>query len=357
MPKYDYDMIVIGGGAAGLTTASGAAQLGVKVLLVEQEPLLGGDCLHYGCVPSKTLIKSARVYHQLHVAEQFGLPSVTVPPVDYRKIAERIQRVKDTIQVHDSPERFERLGATVIFGAATFRDDHVVEVEGSDGSVRLFSGNCIVIATGSSSSAPPIPGLEKVPYLTNMDVFTLDRLPESLVVLGGGPIAMEMAQSFCRLGAKVTVVQRSNQILSKEDKDMADVVMQNMQRDGVDFFLGATTKEVRSSDDGIVVELDAEGRNHIVAAEQLLVALGRSPNISALGLEAAGVRHSSKGIDVDAKMRTDQRHIYAAGDVTGQYQFTHAAGYEGGIVVSNAVFKLPRKANHTWLPWVTYTRP
>ena len=138
---------------------------------------------------------------------------------------------------------------------------------------------------------------------------------------------------------------------------MADVVMQNMQRDGVDFFLGATTKEVRSSDDGIVVELDAEGRNHIVTAEQLLVALGRSPNISALGLEAAGVTHSSRGIDVDAKMRTDQRHIYAAGDVTGQYQFTHAAGYEGGIVVSNAVFKLPRKANHTWLPWVTYTDP
>ena len=358
MPTYDYDMIVIGGGAAGLTTAAGAAQLGVKVLLVEREPLLGGDCLHYGCVPSKTLIKSARVYHQCQHSEQFGLPAIEAPPVDFSKIVERIQKVKDVIQVHDSPERFQKLGAAVIFGAAAFRDDHVVEVTSSDGAVRRFSGKSIVLATGSAPSTPPIKGLDSVAYLTNMDVFTLNRLPESLVVLGGGPIAMEMAQSFQRLGCRVTVVQRSAQILSKEDKDMADVVMKNMQHDGVDFILGATTKEVRENNGkGIAVEVEADGRRLILEAEQLLVALGRSPNVEGLHLDAAGITHSGKGIPVDEKMRTNMQHIYAAGDVTGKYQFTHAAGYEGGIVVSNAVFKLPRKANYTWLPWATYTDP
>lgn len=357
MPKFEYDMIVLGGGAAGLTTTAGAAQLGVKVLLIEKEPLLGGDCLHYGCVPSKTLIKSAKVYHSMQHAKHYGLPQPNIPPVDYRHIAARIQSVKDVIQQHDSVERFEGLGAEVLFGNASFADEHTVVVE-SDKGIRRITGKQIVIATGSSPSAPPFTGLDNIPYLTNMDVFTLEKLPESLAVLGGGPIAVEMAQSFHRLGCKVTIIQRSGQILSKEDPDMANIVLENLRSDGMEILLSATVQEIRKTTNGVAVALTrGENEHRVVEAEQLLVALGRSPNIDSLHLGEAGIMFDGKGIHVDERMRTNQTHIFACGDVTGTHQFTHAAGYEGGIVVSNAVFHLPRKANYTWLPWATYTDP
>lgn len=369
MTTYDYDMIVLGGGAAGLTVTAGAAQLGVKVLLVEKEPLLGGDCLHYGCVPSKTLIKSARVYHQMTHAAQWGLPQPDCRgnnlAVDFSTVAQRIQSVKDAIQPHDSPERFEKLGAEVIFGVASFLDAHTIRILGSAGHT-VASAKQIIIATGSSPSTPSIPGLAQTNYLTNHEIFSLSTLPASLIVLGGGPIAMEMAQAFQRLGSKVTIIQRSDQVLSKEDKDMADVVQETMEREGVQFFLNAAVREVRTinagADAGVTpgVEVEVEQRDGTTCTLQsthLFVAMGRSPNMQSLQLDMAGVVHSPKGIPVDAKMRTNQKHIYACGDVTGQHQFTHAAGYEGGIVVSNAVFKLPRKTDYTWLPRVTYTDP
>ncbi len=233
MASYDYDLGIIGGGAAGLTIAAGAAQLGVKVLLIDKEDKLGGDCLHYGCVPSKTLIRSARVRHLMGRAGDFGLPEVELPPVDFAQVAKRIKEVVDIIQVHDSVERFNSLGVEVRFGKACFVDFHAVSLNGSNVSARSW-----VVATGSFPSAPPIKGLDEVPYLTNVDIFTLQELPESLVVLGGGPIAVEMAQSFQRLGSKVTVIQRSNQILSREDEDMASYVMEGMAEDGVRFILG-----------------------------------------------------------------------------------------------------------------------
>ena len=352
MARYDYDLGIVGGGAAGLTVAAGAAQLGVKVLLIDKADKLGGDCLHYGCVPSKTLIRSARVRHLMGRAGDFGLPEVELPPVDFAQVAKRISEVIDIIQVHDSVERFNFLGVEVRFGEAFFVDSHSVSLNGSNVSARSW-----VLATGSSPSMPPIKGLDEVPYLTNIDIFSLQDLPESLVVLGGGPIAVEMAQSFQRLGSKVTVIQRSNQILSREDGDMAAYVMDGMAEDGVRFVLGSKINEVRKSDGDVEVLLESGGEKLSVAGSQLLVAMGRRSNTSGMGLEDVGVELDRGSVVVDARMRTTVPHIYAAGDVTGKYRFTHAAGYEGGIVVSNAVFRLPRKANYTWLPWCTYTDP
>ncbi|MEN8258841.1 MAG: FAD-dependent oxidoreductase [Thermodesulfobacteriota bacterium] len=353
MAHFDYDIGIIGGGAAGLTVTSGAAQLGAKTILIEKEPMLGGDCLHYGCVPSKTLIKSAHVFQAMKRAEQFGLPPVTPGPVDFSRVTARIKGVIDEIQKHDSVERFNKLGAEVAFGRPRFVDEHQLDLDG-----RTLSAKQWVVATGSSPSIPPFPGLESTPYITNKEIFYLDRLPKSLIVLGAGPIAVEMAQSFARLGSEVTVIQRSNQILSREDKDMADLVMENMAQEGVVFHLEVGVEEVRNLGDQRQVTIKTKAGEILeVQAETILVALGRSPNIQGLGLEAIDVEFSRRGIVVDKRLRTSQPHIYAAGDITGSYQFTHAAGYEGGIVISNAIFHLPRKANYTWLPWSTYCDP
>jgi pyruvate/2-oxoglutarate dehydrogenase complex dihydrolipoamide dehydrogenase (E3) component len=353
MPSYDYDIGIIGGGAAGLTVASGAAQLGAKTLLVEKEKALGGDCLHYGCVPSKTLIRSAQVYHLMKNSTAFGLPAIEIRPVDFQAVKKRIQSVIETIQKHDSEERFCSLGAKVQFGEPSFVDEHSVRLNGDTVSARNW-----VIATGSSPSVPAIEGLDKTPYITNKEIFYLDQLPSSMVILGAGPIAIEMAQAFCRLGTKVSVVQRSGQILTKEDKDMADEIMKVLGSEGVTFHLNASVLRVKDlgSEKEIVLK-DGEGNPISLKAEKILVAMGRDPNVKALGLEGIGVEFDRKGIKVDDRMRTTQKHIYAAGDITGAYQFTHAAGYEGGIVVSNAIFHLPRRTNYTFLPWCTYTDP
>lgn len=353
MAEYDFDMGVIGGGAAGLTTTAGAAQLGAKTILIEKETALGGDCLHFGCVPSKTLIRSAHVYHFMKNAEDFGLPSVDLPPVDYRAVAKRIQSVISIIQKHDSEERFCSLGAKVAFGSPSFIDDHTIQLNGNKYSAKTWT-----IATGALAGIPPIEGLDKTPFITNREIFSLDHLPKSMIILGAGPIAIEMAQAFSRLGTKVIVIQRSAQILSKEDKDMADDVMEVLSSEGVTFHLKASV--IRTKDQGAEKEVmikNEQGEEQSLRAETILVAMGMAPNVKDLDLEAAGIEPDRKGIRVDARLRTKQKHIYAAGDVTGAYQFTHAAGYEGGIVISNAVFHLPRKANYTFMPWCTYTDP
>ncbi len=353
MDIHDYDIGVVGAGAAGLTVASGAAQLGARTLLVEQDAYLGGDCLHFGCVPSKTLIKSARAYHMMKNGPRYGLPAVEVPPVDFTRIAARIRSVIDTIQAHDSEERFCGLGVKVNYGSPAFLDDHTVMLNG-----RRITAAKWVLTTGSSPEVPSIPGLKETPYITNREIFSLDRLPQSMIVLGAGPIAIEMAQAFRRLGTKVTVVQRSGQILSKEDKDMADMVMDVLEREGVEFRLNTSVQSIANLGSTREVNVTTEdGKMERLTAETILVALGRSSNIDGLNLEAAGVESTRKGITVDARMRTNRPHIYAGGDVTGAWQFTHAAGYEGGIIIANAVFHFPRKADYTFVPWCTYTEP
>lgn len=353
MANYDFDIGILGGGAAGLTVASGAAQLGAKTLLIEKDRRLGGDCLHFGCVPSKTLIRTAGVYHLMKKARDFGLPPVEVRPVDFRDVTKRIQSVISIIQKHDSEERFCRLGARVEFGGAEFADEHSVRLNG-----KTYSAKNWVIATGSSPSVPSVTGLDSTPFITNRELFSLGSLPESMIILGGGPVAIEMAQAFSRLGTAVSVIQRGKQILNREDKDMADLAMNVLGREGVTFYLNASTISIRDAgNEREVVIRTAEDKIATLKAETVLVATGREANVNGLGLEGIGMEFDRRGIKVDARMRTTHKHIYAAGDVTGAYQFTHAAGYEGGIIVSNAIFRLPRKADYTFLPWCTYTDP
>lgn len=353
MTAYDYDIGVIGGGAAGLTVASGAAQLGARTVLIEKEALLGGDCLHYGCVPSKALIKSASLYHQIGRLEEYGLPAVVRPPVNFSAVRKRIESVVSAIQHHDSVERFSGLGVDVRFGNAVFCDNHQVDTGSGKLSARKW-----VVATGSSPALPPVPGLLDIDVLTNREIFYLDYLPESLIIIGAGPIGVEMAQSFSRFGSRVTVLQRSSQILSREDSDLSADLQQILENEGVVFHLGCKMKEAFIEDSMKKVSITtAAGQDLVVEGTDILVAAGRLANVDGLKLENGGVHYSSSGIEVDGRLRSSTRNIFAAGDVVGGYQFTHAAGYEGGIVVSNAVMGLWRKARYRWMPYCTYSDP
>jgi pyruvate/2-oxoglutarate dehydrogenase complex dihydrolipoamide dehydrogenase (E3) component len=353
MAHYDFDIGILGGGAAGLTIASGAVQLGAKTLLIEKDKELGGDCLHYGCVPSKTLIKTAHVYHLMKHAERFGLPNTEVKPVDFQQVTTRIQSVIAAIQKHDSEERFCKLGVRVEFGVVSFVDEHTVQLNG-----KKYSSKTWAIATGSSPSIPPIEGLKKTPYITNREIYSLEKLPRTMIVLGAGPIAIEMAQAFCRLGTKVFVIQRSDQVLTKEDKDMADQVVNVLSDEGVIFYLNASVISARGiGDEKEIVIKTGQGETISLRGEIILVAMGRDANLDGLGLKEIGLEFDKRGLKADGRLRTNQKHIFAAGDITGEYQFTHAAGYEGGIVISNAIFHLPRKVDYTYLPWCTYTDP
>lgn len=352
MATYDYDIGILGGGTAGLTIAAGAARAGAKALLVEKEEKLGGDCLHYGCVPSKTLIRTAQVYHLMRSIDRFGLPAVNPPRPDFRLIAARIKAVIETIQRHDSEERFCGLGAKVRFGLARFVDDHTISLEGKHHSAKYWA-----IATGSSAAIPPIEGLKDTPYITNREVFSLEKLPASLAIIGGGPIGIELAQAFARLGSQVTVVEFLPRILGAEDPDMTDILRAILEAEGVTFHLNSAVQRVRNLGTQREVTFKTGEKTQSIQAEALLVATGRKVNLEGLGLEEIGIAFDRKGLKLDDRLRTTQRHIYGAGDVTGVFPFTHAAGYEGGIVLSNAIFHLPRKVNYTFLPWVTYTDP
>ncbi len=352
MAAYDFDIGIIGGGSAGLTIAAGAAQLGAKTLLIEKEKELGGDCLHFGCVPSKTLIKTARVFHQMKHASAYGLPDADTGPVEYPRIARRIRSVIEAILQHDSAERFCGLGARVETGSPVFVDEHSISVDGIPYAAKNW-----VIATGSSPAIPPIAGLDRAHCMTNRDIFYLDRLPESMIIIGGGPIGIEMCQAFNRLGTAVTVVEVGGAILPKEDKDMADLVMGILETEGVRFRLNATVLRAMKAGTHHEVMIKIGDTTEALCADAILVAAGRRANLDGLGLEGIGVEFDGRGLKLDDRLRTAQKHIYGAGDVTGGFQFTHAAGYEGGIVVSNAVFRLPRKVDYTYMPWCTYTDP
>jgi pyruvate/2-oxoglutarate dehydrogenase complex dihydrolipoamide dehydrogenase (E3) component len=302
--------------------------------------------------PARRLIKTSRVYHQIRHAARYGLPELEVPPVDFRNVRSRIQSVIQTIQKHDSVERFCSLGVRVEFGTASFVDEHVIELNG-----RRISSAKWVVATGSLPTLPPIDGLAETPCLTNMNLFSMDSLPGRLTILGAGPVAIEMAQAFSRLGSKVTVVQRSGRILKHDDGELAAEVRALLEEEGVEFLMNAQVRSVRTEQGERIVEVEQSGRSFAVPGDAILVALGRTIDVESLKLGNAGVDHDAEQLKVDRRMRTSQKHIYACGDVTGKYQFTHAAGYEGSIVLSNAVFHLPRKADYTYFPWCTFTDP
>ena len=343
------DLCVIGAGSAGLTAAAGAAQMGARVVLVEQG-LMGGDCLNYGCVPSKSLLAAAKAAHAHRSGERFGM-AAREPEVDFARVMEHVRSVIRGIEPHDSEERFTGLGVRVLRATGRFTGPRTLRVEDADVRARRF-----LIATGSSPLVPPVPDLEDTPYLTNETLFDLDVLPDHLLVIGGGPIGLEMAQAFRRLGSQVTVLEMAR-CLPADDPDLAAIVVQTLRDEGVQILENAKAAEVSGGEGDITVACERDGQRQSIAGSHLLVAAGRAPNIEALDPDAAGIEHTKRGVTVDATLRTSNRRVYAAGDVTGIAQFTHLAGYQAGVVLRRAMLRLPAKADYRALPWCTYTEP
>lgn len=348
-PKFD--IVVIGGGAGGLVVAAGGAALGAKVALVEKHRL-GGDCLWTGCVPSKTLIKSAAVAHAMRHANRWAL-APHEPKPDLAAVMERVASVIRGIEPNDSPERFRSLGVDVILGEGRFVARDAFEVNG-----RRLAAKSFVIATGSRPAMPPIPGLAESGALTNETLFDLREDVPHLVVIGGGPIGCEMAQAFRRLGSEVTLADVAPRILAREDADLAEVVRRRMADEGVMFHLGASIAKVEGRRGDVRVTLKgSDGREHAVAGTHLLVAAGRKVNHEGLGLDAAGVTVANGRIVVDERLRTTNPRVWAIGDAAGGYQFTHLAEHHAGIVLRQAVFRLFWAKPSTVVPWCTYTDP
>jgi pyruvate/2-oxoglutarate dehydrogenase complex dihydrolipoamide dehydrogenase (E3) component len=353
-PSGRYNLVVVGAGTAGLVAAAGAAGLGARVALVERH-LMGGDCLVTGCVPSKAVLRSARVVGEIRDAAALGVKVPAGTTVDFGAVMERMRRVRAEISHHDSAWRFSReLGVDVFLGHATFTGPDALNVNGTP--VRFTRA---VIATGARPARPPIPGLDAAGYLTSETVFELTERPGHLAVLGGGPVGCELAQAFRRLGAEVTLLSDAAQLLPREDSDVGEVVRQALLRDGVRLILGARVTGAGREASRKVVRYREGDREGSVTADEILVATGRTPNIEKLGLEAAGVRHTAEGIVVDDYLRTTSRRIYAAGDVCLRWKFTHAADAAARIVVQNALFGLAgrRRASRLVMPWCTYTDP
>ncbi len=378
-PSPEFDLCVIGGGAAGLVVAAGGAQLGAKVVLVEKSGRLGGDCLWHGCVPSKALLASARTAQTMRNARRFGLEAVT-PAIDLPRVMQRVRRVIEQIGEHDDPERFRGLGIELVFGSGRFTSPAAFEVDGRAITARRF-----VIATGSRPAVPKLPGLEVAPYLTSDTLFALAEAVPELIVLGGGPTGCEMAQAFARLGSRVTLIESGAHVLSREDADLAEVIATRLRDEGVTIHNHCHAVAVDRGDRGITLHTrhgndhrgHQRGQSRLIASvtgkpvphsdqttltplvhgTHLLVTTGRRANVEGLGLEAAGVVLQDGRIRTDARLRTSAPHIFACGDVTGPYQFTHMAEHQAGVVLRNALFRLPAKVETRAVPWCTFTDP
>lgn len=350
-PAARYNLVVIGGGTAGLVTAIGAAGLGAKVALVEKH-FLGGDCLNVGCVPSKAIIRAARAVAAVRDAGEFG---IHVPPgttADFGKVMERMRRLRADISPHDSAKRFSELGVDVFLGEGRFAGPDTVEVAGQ--TLRFAKA---VIATGARASAPPIPGLKDVPYLTNETLFSLTELPKRLGIIGAGPIGCEMAQSFARFGSEVYLIEAEHGILPREDRAAAEIVRAAMERDSVKLLCCGKNLKLTKDPSGVRLQVESHGKGYDVLVDQLLVAVGRAPNVEGLGLETVGVEFGKKGIRVNDRLQTTNPRIYACGDICSPYQFTHAADFMARIVIQNALFKGRAKSSALTIPWATYTSP
>jgi pyruvate/2-oxoglutarate dehydrogenase complex dihydrolipoamide dehydrogenase (E3) component len=357
--EHVFNVVVIGAGTAGLVTAAGTAGLGGRVALIERNKM-GGDCLNFGCVPSKALISSARLIQQIRNAEKWGLDRQE-PQFAFEKIFDRMRARRAKIAPNDSQERFESLGVEVFRGEGRFISPHELEVD----EYKLRAQN-FVVATGSRATIPSIEGLDAVPYFTNETIFDeLKQKPASMIVLGGGPIGCELAQTFCRLGVRVTVVQRRSQLLPREDRDVADFLEGCLNSEGVRVIKNTNARSVRKNGDGTIAlqlfdrEPSCQTETPVVA-DALLIAVGRTPNFRKLRLKAAGVEFGESGVHVNEFLQTSQPHIYAVGDVVGPFQFTHMADAQARVVVRNILMPfqfLRQKMNYSVVPWCTYTDP
>ena len=343
------DICVIGAGSGGLSVSAGAAQMGADTVLLEKGKM-GGDCLNYGCVPSKALLAAGHAVQHIRDAARFGVDA-GAPKVDTKRVFEHVHGAIGAIAPNDSVERFTGLGVQVIEDEGKFVDANTVEAGDTRITARRF-----VIATGSSAFVPPIPGLSDVPIYTNENVFYADELPKHLIVIGGGPIGIELAQAHRQLGCDVTVLEVFK-VMAKDDQELVEVVRAQLDAEGLVIREGVKISRIEKSGDGIAVVLESDEGEETLDGSHLLVATGRRPNVNGLNLEAANVTYSSKGIEVDKRLRTSNKKIFAIGDVAGGLQFTHVAGYHAGIVIKNALFRLPAKADHSSVPWVTYTSP
>ena len=343
------DICIIGAGSGGLTVAAVAAQLGADTTLIERGAM-GGDCLNTGCVPSKALLAAAHRAADIRGAGAFGI-TVPEPEISGAGVQAHVMGAIAQIAPRDSVESFEKYGVRVIQAAASFTGPREVAAGETRIRARRF-----VVATGSSPMLPPIDGLAEVPYLTNENLFELTEVPDHLLVIGGGPIGIEIAQAYRLLGARVHVIEMMR-VLSGDDPELVEVVKARLANDGVEILEGARVQRVRRTDTGVVVEFDQQGAAHDIEGSHLLVAAGRRPNLDGLNLDAAGIKTTPQGIQVNASLRTSNRRVYALGDVAGDQQFTHVAAYHAGIFLRNALFRIPAKRDHRAYVRVTYTRP
>ncbi len=343
------DLCVIGAGSAGLSVASGVVQLGLDVALIEKSKM-GGDCLNTGCVPSKALLAAAKAAQVMRTSDKYGIAEQE-PDIDFNAVKTHVSDVIKVIEPHDSVERFEGLGVKVIKGAAAFTSAHTVQVGEQTITARYF-----VISTGSRAAIPPIEGLDPDKILTNENIFELREKPDHLIIVGGGPIGIEMAQAHKRLGCKVTVLDMGS-ILPHDDPDLTAVVRDSLDNEGVRLLENIKIEKIAHAEKGVRVYVEKDGEQNAIDGSHLLIAAGRQVNVDGLELEKAGIVYDRRGIQVDARLRTNHKHIYAAGDVAGGPQFTHVAGYHAGIIIRNMIFKTPAKIDYKALPWVTYTDP
>jgi pyruvate/2-oxoglutarate dehydrogenase complex dihydrolipoamide dehydrogenase (E3) component len=354
MSSYDYDLVVIGVGSGGISAANLALRLGKKVAVVEKARI-GGDCTWYGCVPSKALIRSAAVAHEIGRMADYGLGTEGPTRLDTRRVMDHVRSVRHGIYQGETPEVFEEMGIKVYLGAPEFQNAHTVRIGDQTVSSKSF-----VISTGSSPFVPPVKGLRDVPYLTNETLFELETLPGSMIVLGGGPIGTEMAAALSRLGVEVTVVEKAGRILARDDEELVRILMEKLVEEGVELLTGHEAVECAAEADGIALTVrDAGGQTSVRKADKLLVSVGRRPNVEGLGLENAGVEYSARGIQVNDSLQTTAPNIYACGDVVGSYQFSHIAEYHASIAVPNALLPLPikRKVDYENIVWCTFTEP
>ena len=350
-PQDRYHLVVIGGGTAGLVSAAGAAGLGARVALIERR-FLGGDCLNHGCVPSKALIRAARSWAQARLAAtEFGGPGVGSDG-DFSKVMERMRRLRAGISHHDSAQRFQDLGVDVFLGEGRFESEDSICV----GDARL-SFRRAIIATGARPVTPPIPGCKEGCFLTNETVFNLTQLPARLAVIGGGPIGCELAQSFARFGSQVTLLDMAPHLLPREDADASEIIQSVLARDGVRLELGVEVKKIDSRESGKTVHFERAEEDRTVEVDELLVAVGRAPNVEGLGLKSAGIDFDNFGIQVSDRLQTTNRRVYAVGDVASQYKFTHTADALARLAIQNALFFGRLKASDLIVPWCTYTSP
>lgn len=351
-PAPRYNLVVLGAGTAGLVTAAGAAGLGAKVALVERK-FMGGDCLNFGCVPSKALIRASRVPAEIRSAERFGAHVTGDTRVDFGAVMERMRRIRAGISKHDSAKRFHSLGVDVFFGDARFSSRDTVSV-----GDKVLHFSRAVIATGTRPAVPPLPGLDEAGYLTNETVFSLTELPRRLAVIGAGPIGCELAQAFARFGSAVTLIEADKQILIREDLDAARLVEAALSRDGVRILCGGKASSVERREGEKIIHVECDGKRHGIVVDAVLVAVGRTPNVNGLNLEAAGVQYDRRaGVTVNERLETTNPKIYAAGDICSVYKFTHAADAMARIVIQNALFFGHKKASALVMPWCTYTSP